>query len=141
MKISAILTDSKSCSHVSAWGVPGVAIKSLRIWMWLRKITGRPGTASLAMGINGAICGSSTTTTWAPPSEGGRSGPRAESQYRLAFSLIQPVTCLVSSSVTRSSGLETPWRILWLVFVIRKMPGRGFGTNLAAHHQISSLDS
>lgn len=76
------------------------------------------------------ICGSSTTTRSAPPSEGGFSGPSGHIQYRLAFSLIHSITISLFSFDTRSPGLDTPWRILWMVFVTRKTPGRGFGTYL-----------
>lgn len=66
----------------------------------------------------------------APPSEGGCSGPFLQSQYLSACSVIQPSTEAFSASGIRSSGSATPWRILCIVFVIRKTPGFGFGTYL-----------
>jgi hypothetical protein len=77
--------------------------------------------------------------TSAPPSSGGRSGPPGESQYRLALSSIQSVNVFLSSVLIHSPGLLTPWRILCIVFVIRKTPGFGFGTYLS--HRLAAIVS
>lgn len=72
----------------------------------------------------------------APPSDGGRNGPPGINQYLLAFSWIQSVTLSQSSFVHRSPGFETPCKMLWFVLVIRKTPGRGFGTYLGTRFQL-----
>lgn len=93
-------------------------------------MTGLLGVIFFTMGISPGIWGSSMTIISAPPSEGRASGPPGDVQCRFAFSWIHSDMISLHSSVNRSSGLDTPWRMLWFVLVIRNTPGRGLGTYL-----------
>ena len=82
------------------------------------------------MDTSTGICGSSTTITSAPPFDRGASGHPSFVQKRIALSIPQSSTTFWLSALNRSSALATPWRMLWLVLVIRKTAGFGLGTDL-----------
>lgn len=73
--------------------------------------------------------------TSAPPSDAALSGPLCLSQYLCALSTIQHRIFSSCSSVARTSGPTAPWRILWLVLVMRNTSGLGLGTNLLGQHR------
>jgi len=78
-------------------------------------------------GIRPGICGSSMTTTSAPPLA---RGPPGESQLRSALVRIHSSIWALWSLLRRALGGATPWRMLWFVFVMRKTRGLGLGTYL-----------
>ena len=61
-----------------------------------------------------------------PP--GARGPPSAV--HRRPFLRIQASKFSIASLVRRRLGSATPWRMLWLFFVVRKTEGDGFGTYL-----------
>ena len=127
--MSAFWMYCQSWPHASCCGEPGISIKSLRIWIWLRNITGLSGCCSFAILTNKGICGSSTMMKSAPPSDDFLKGPPSHSQYRSAFSCIQSVI-FAKSAPNRSPGGATPCRMLWHFLVTLNTVPRGFGTYL-----------
>ena len=50
--------------------------------------------------------------------------------HRRPFLRIQASKAALASGVNLRSGSATPWRMLWLFFVVLKTAGLGFGTYL-----------
>jgi len=68
--------------------------------------------------------------TCAPPKEMGARGPFSAIQKSSALDSDHSSSFLISSAVRRLPDPATPWRTLWLSFVIRNISARATGQYL-----------